>query len=58
MIVVIGKCPNDNSNLVSWDDVIRTKHMSFDDVIINAKKDIIHLPYSRFGRVHFMKQFC
>lgn len=58
MIVVIGKCPNGNSNLVSWDDVIRTKHMSFDDVIINAKKDIIHLPYSRFGRVHFMKQFC
>ena len=47
MIVVIGKCPNNNSNLVSWDDVIRTKHMSFDDVTINAKKDIIHLPYSR-----------
>ncbi|PAV72417.1 hypothetical protein WR25_19371 [Diploscapter pachys] len=47
MIVVIGKCPNNNSNLISWDDVIRAKHTNFDDVIMNAKKDIIHLPYSR-----------
>ncbi|PAV61128.1 hypothetical protein WR25_27286 [Diploscapter pachys] len=52
-IVVIGDCQKDsNDEIVSWDDVIRTKHLNFDDVKIDAKQDVIHLPFSRSDRLN------